>query len=268
MPHTEIEKDSQAFREALFRRHLKTKHYGKSLLLFDTLASTNTEGKSRLLAGVENGTVLIAETQTAGRGRLDRRFFSPVGSGIYLTVCLRPKIAVEALPLLTPLAGVAAVRAIQSACGISVGIKWVNDIVCNGKKLAGILSESILQPNSQAPLAVIGIGINVKRQVFPDALAGLAGSLAELTANEPSRERLAAAFLNELEPLIEGFDPKAFLPAYRQHSVLIGKTVTVLRDTPILARVTGIGDRAELCLTAEDGTRLTLSAGEVSVREK
>lgn len=259
--------EEKGFRHALFQSHLNTKALGRSLLLFRSLDSTNTEGKRQLLDDAAHGTVILAEGQTAGRGRLGRSFYSPEGSGIYLTVCLRPGITAEELPLLTPAAGVAAARAIEEVCGISVGIKWVNDIMKDGKKLAGILSESVVDPREDAPLAVVGIGINVNSTAFPKELRDIAGSLDEFTDTPPSREEIAAAFFNQLEPLIEDFSPKAFLPAYRQYSTLIGKSVTVKAEPPKKAHVTGIGDRCELLLEDENGTPFSLSTGEVSVRE-
>lgn len=234
----------------------------------ETSPSTNTELKALAAAGAPAGTVLIARRQTAGRGRLGRSFYSPQGTGLYLSVLLRPNASPEEILQLTPLAAVAAARAVQKACGAEVGIKWVNDLYFKGKKVCGILTESSFDPSVQdAPAVICGLGFNLfpPKDGFPPELASVAGALTE-EEDDTLFPRLTAAFLEEFsKALLAPFS--VTLEEYRRRSVLTGKTVCSPTESfPGEGLVLGIDDQGGLRLRLEDGKEITLQGGEVSIR--
>ena len=217
--------------------------------------------------GRAEGQVLLADRQTAGRGRLGRQFHSPEGTGVYLSVLLRPVGGSEECSFLTVRAAVAACRAAE-ALGVSPGIKWVNDLVLEGRKVCGILVESALTPGSdRLDYAVCGVGFNVfpPENGFPPELEPIAGALLE-DFDPTARARLAAAFLNEFYALLTE-DRISVLEEYRRRSVLMGRSVISPAGAfSGTATVTGIDDEGGLVLRLADGTARTLRCGEVSVR--
>ena len=230
--------------------------------------STNTELKEMARQGAPEGTVLLAHRQTAGRGRLGRSFFSPGGTGLYLSVLFRPGCSPEQAVTLTVTAAVAAVRAVKRVCKKELAVKWVNDLYLEDKKVCGILTEGATDPETGRLIyAVCGIGFNLAppKTGFPPELAAIAGGLCE-TATPALRTSLAHAFLEELKSALS--DPfSRTLEEYRSRSWLNGKAVyspSGAFDGP--AAVLGIDDRAGLILRLADGTVRTISAGEVSVR--
>ena len=236
---------------------------------YETLDSTNNLAKKMAADGAPHGTVIIADHQTAGRGRLGRSFDSPAGSGIYMSVILRPQGKPDRLMHLTCAAAVAMCDAVESTCGFRPGIKWINDLVCGSKKLAGILTELGLSPGTGlVDYAIIGIGINCSQRNFPPELRGIACSLQTVTGRPIDRAKLAAAMLRELEKMGRKLDEKeAILDRYRSDCVTLGAQVAVLRDS--LRRTgTAIGMDSDgaLIIRFDDGTTETVNTGEVSVR--
>ncbi len=249
---------------------------------FDTrpsLTSTNTVLKELAENGAANGYVLLAETQTSGRGRLDHSFLSPDGRGIYMSLLLRPECldASRALMLTTSTA-VAVAQAIDELCGRKAEIKWVNDIYLDGKKVCGILTEGALDPSgSKLEYAVIGIGVNVFEpcEGFPSEISDIAGALYSSTENaeEHIRERIAATILDRLaniytEELCKSEDdiPK-FVNDYISRSMLDGKTVEITKgDTVYRGTVIGVNPDCSLEISTDDGGREALTYGEVRVR--
>ena len=229
----------------------------EQITVFDTLPSTNTHLAALARAGAPAGRVLLAETQTAGRGRMGRSFFSPVGSGVYLSLLLRPG-ATDA-GRLTTLAAVVTANAIERVCGIRVGIKWVNDLLFDEKKLCGILAEG-----SVGEFMVIGIGLNVKKSAFPPELCEIATSLEDILGTAPDRNRLVAEILRGFaEADIEG---SAHMDEYRRRSLTLGKTVTLL-STGEVVRVLAIEDDGALLVETADQQTRRIFTGEVSVRK-
>lgn len=221
--------------------------------------------------GEKDTVLLIAETQTAGRGRFERRFFSPAGTGIYMSLLLHPTCSPALFPLITPLAGAAAAEAMESLSGERVGIKWVNDLYKNGKKIAGILAESGFY--GDAPYLVLGIGINAYMpQEMPEELRSIAGAVWK-EKTEDQRPALIAAFLERFFAYYAALPEKAFLDSYRAHSILIGKTVSVHNAAFDTAKTgegqkalcIGIDENAALLVRYEDGKTDVLSAGEVTL---
>ena len=164
---------------------------------YETVGSTNTELMALARQGAAEGTVVLAGQQTAGRGRMGRSFQSPAGLGLWMSVLLRPTCPPERLPPVTALTAAACAGAIREVRGAEVGVKWPNDLVLDGRKLCGILTE--LESGGEGLALVIGIGLNVsqRREDFPPELRETAGSLAMLTGREVPREALAGAILAE-----------------------------------------------------------------------
>lgn len=229
-----------------------------------TLPSTNTALKEAALRGAPHGEVLIADCQTAGRGRLGRAFFSPSGSGVYMSILLRPSLPLSvAAGRITTLAALAVSRAITQTSGIETSIKWVNDLLIQGKKVCGILAEAVSM-GEENPM-ILGIGINVKSTAFPTELAGIATSLEE-HGNAPDRNLLIAAILDELASL-DPARPQDWMPEYKKRSAVLGNTVTVLPFGGEAYEATAVDVTDDGALLVErDGKIDTIFSGEVSLR--
>ena len=248
---------------------------GRELRCFEELDSTNNYLKSLPLAEGSDGLVVTAESQTAGRGRMDRSFQSPRGQGIYLSVLLRPPLPPDRLPPVTALAGVAVCAAVERVCGVRPGLKWPNDPVLGGKKLCGILTELSLEAETgRLQSLVLGIGINVLQQPedFPPEVREMAASLLQVLGKPVSRPQLTAALLEELDrayaALLAG-DLSAYLTAYRRDCVNLGKTVQLIpfgggqRET---AQALDVDEEFSLVVRDAAGRERTIRSGEVSVR--
>jgi BirA family biotin operon repressor/biotin-[acetyl-CoA-carboxylase] ligase len=238
--------------------------------LHATVTSTNELAKRAGEAGRAEGLVIIAEEQTAGKGRLDRRFYSPAGNGIYLSILLRPRIpATEAL-MITTAAAVAGAEAIEEITGCETKIKWVNDLYCHGGKAAGILTEASFSQDGKLEYAVMGIGLNVHEPQtgFPPEIRNIASAILLSGQQIPEvRNRLAAAFLTRFWNIYRSLPEKNHLDAYRKRSMLIGQQV-IVSDTDQIATVLGIDDDCGLIVRWDNGKESTLSSGEVSVKPR
>ena len=251
--------------------HLSTKIIGEHLRsqayhisVENALPSTNTALKEAALCGAPHGEVLIADCQTAGRGRLGRAFFSPGGSGIYMSVLLRPMLPLGvAAGRITTLAALAVSRAIFRTSGIETVIKWVNDLLIDGKKACGILAEAVSIGEENA--VILGIGINVKSTAFPAELASIATSL-EAHGNPPDRNLLIAAILDELA-LLDPARPEDWMPEYKKRSAVLGNTVKLLPfdGEPYEAVALDVTENGAL-VVERDGEKLEIFSGEVSLR--
>ncbi|MEF9896190.1 MAG: biotin--[acetyl-CoA-carboxylase] ligase [Clostridia bacterium] len=230
--------------------------------------STNARLKAMAVEGAEAGTVLIAARQSAGRGRLGRAFFSPDGSGLYMSILLRPTLAASDALQLTTAAAVAVCEAIEQTSGKSAHIKWVNDVLIDGLKVCGILTEAQLSiEDGGLKWAVVGIGLNVcdPEGGFPKALDGIAGSILGAQCEPDARNRLAAAVLNRFERYRLTLDARTHLAGYRARAQLIGQRIDVIRPgSTRRALAKSIDDACGLCVRYEDGSEETLSSGEVS----
>ncbi len=238
---------------------------------FEILASctsTNTVIKEKASMLPEWHTV-ITGTQTDGRGRRGRSFYSPGGTGLYMSVLLRPKIPAQDSVLITTAAAVAVCRAAEDTTGAQPEIKWVNDVLLNGRKICGILTEANIDMESGAlEYAVLGVGINVTEPEggFPPELGSIAGALLPHRCQN-MRCRLAAAFLRRFREIYERLPSRAFVAEYRAHSALIGRDILVLKhDGAVPANAVSVDDSCRLVVRYADGTEEALSSGEVSVR--
>lgn len=234
----------------------------------EEIPSTNTALKELARRGAPAGTVLIARRQTAGRGRMGRSFYSPDGTGLYLSALLRPDCPPGEALNVTVAAAVAACKSGEQVCGNPLGIKWVNDLYRDGKKVCGILTEGETDPKTgRLNFVICGVGFNVcpPENGFPEELSAIAGSLCDRF--DPSlRISLAGAFLKEFRQALTA-DPKAVIDEYRNRSILIGRSVFAPDGAfPGEATVLTVDGGGGLVLRFPDGTERTLTAGEVSVR--
>ena len=234
---------------------------------YETVGSTNTELTELIRQGAAEGTVVLARQQTAGRGRLGRRFESPAGKGIYLSLVLRPGLPMTEAQAVTVSAAVAVCRAVKRLCGLDLGIKWVNDLYYNGKKVCGILTEAGADIESgQLEWLVVGIGLNLtsRPEDWPEELRPIAGSLYPGGPAPVSRAALAGAIARELLGLCPAFD---CLDEYRARCFVPGHWVTVCTGTEsYAAKAVAIDDAGRLIVQREGGRTEALCHGEVSIR--
>lgn len=232
----------------------------------DLSPSTNSQVKALAEGGEDAGYVLIAKRQTAGRGRMGRSFYSPEGTGLYLSILLHPDLS-RPFPL-TVTAAVAGVRAVESVCGVSLQIKWVNDLYLEGKKVCGILAEGAYDPQGHLSYAVCGVGFNLRTPEggFPEELKEIAGALCDGRDGD-LRPALAAAFLREFYTASHE-DPASVIDFYRRRSLLLGKWITSPNGAfEGSAWVEAVDDLGRLVVRLSDGTKQALFGGEVSVRQ-
>ena len=193
-----LEKVPDVLTPDMLKARLKGNLFGKHTYHFLKTDSTNRVAMELGYADEPEGTVVIAEEQTAGRGRAGRTWHSERGTGIYVTLLLRPKISPVQAPLLTMMAGLSARSAIQAQTGLSLDLKWPNDLLLSGKKLGGILTEMHAEP-TQVHFVIVGIGINVNQEKFPAEVSGIATSLRVQTGRAQSRMELLVRLLREFE---------------------------------------------------------------------
>lgn len=245
-------------------------HPWRSLVQYlEETDSTNDRVKALAKTGAPHGTAVIAGQQTAGKGRLGRSFHSPGGMGLYMSVLLRFPCLPDQLMHLTCAAAVAACDGVEKATGLRPGIKWTNDLVSDGKKLGGILTELVSAPDGTC--AIIGIGINCgqAQEDFPPDIRDMACSLAMCGAADPSPASVAAALLEALEKvsweLTTGKKP--ILEQYKKDCITLGKEICILQDgAAVHARAVNIGEDGALVAKYADGQTRSIRFGEVSIR--
>ncbi len=252
------------------RLELKEAWRQNEIQIYKRIDSTNQEVKRQALEGKKQGLVVLAEEQSAGKGRLGREFFSPAGSGIYMSVLFRPELEqAKEIVRITTAAAVAVCRAIRKLLGEEPEIKWVNDVYLRGRKICGILTEAVSDFESgQIDTVVVGIGINyhVPEEGFPKELRETAGSVC--TGESPApRNSLAAAVLNELYELYDGLAEGSFLQDYRKWSNVLGKEVRFSSgDSWEYGRAVDIDEKGGLVVQGEDGEKKVLRTGEITLR--
>ncbi|WP_245983277.1 biotin--[acetyl-CoA-carboxylase] ligase [Ammoniphilus oxalaticus] len=237
---------------------LNTQRLGCETHFFETVESTQTEIHALARAGAPEGTVVIADEQVKGKGRLGRSWHSPPGSGIWMSVLLRPKLELQRCPQLTLVAAVAIVETIREQTGLPLMIKWPNDLLLNGKKVCGILTELRAESDCVDYIA-LGIGINVSSASFPSELADIATSLSiEQQGQAPLRTPLIKRLLEKLEELYflyveQGFS--AIKPRWEAHALMLGKPITARRvnSATLQGIAIGIDEQGALLLRMEDG---------------
>ena len=241
--------------------------YPAPVYVYDTLESSNRTAKLLALDGAVHGTLVLTAHQTAGRGRLGRSFESPAGKGVYLSVVLRPDLHTASAQTLTIAAAVAVCRAVEKLCGIRLGIKWVNDLYYQGKKVCGILTEGCPDlETGHLDWLVVGIGLNLTADTadFPPELQDKAGSLYPGAPAPVSRAALAGAIAREL---LAAGDGTGCLAEYRDRCFVPGHWVTVCTAAETYAaRALSIDDEGRLVVQRENGRQEALRWGEVSTR--
>ncbi len=246
-----------------------TQWAGCEIYCFDSIDSTNTKAKELAEAGHPSGTLVVADQQTLGRGRRGRSWESPAGTGIFMTLMLKPDINPNNASMLTLVAAMATARAITEVTGEAAQIKWPNDIVMNGKKVVGILTEMSAQFDYINHI-VVGIGINVHNEKFPEEIAKTASSLLLECGHRIHRVSLIEAFLEEFERLyavyLETEDMSGLQKEYDSLLVNRGRQVRVLDPKePFEGKAMGITKKGELIVDTWESRKL-VSSGEVSVR--
>ncbi len=247
---------------------LRTRSFGRKVYAFGSIDSTNNCARTMANAWAPEGTLVVAEFQTAGKGRLGRSWDSNAEENLTFSVVLRPGISPEALNLLPLVAGVAVAEAIREVTGQEAVCKWPNDILINEKKVCGILLEGALR-DTELDFVVAGIGINVNQTDFPPELSGTATSLRLICGREFSREDLLRAVLHQFERLYRAGREEQFASIPRlwaEHSRMIGKSLEVRSNESTLAGI-AVRIAPDGGLVIASGTEeRTVYAGDVTIR--
>lgn len=252
------------------KKYLKPDCAGLNTVIFADIDSTNAIAKAKAADGAQEGTVILANRQTNGKGRVGRNFYSPVDTGIYLSVLLRPKCctAQDALKY-TIIAAVSACQAIEKISEETAMIKWVNDIYINEKKVGGILTEgSFSIENGFMDYIVMGIGLNVysPKNGFPEEIAETAGSIFQKQKND-GKNRLVAEFLNYFMSHYIEQDSLQYTELYRKKSLAIGRKLKVYKNGKSQNAVgINVDQECRLIVKYENGKTESLSSGEISIR--
>ncbi len=253
------------------RYKLKTTFFNKEIYHFDEVGSTNDVAKTYAVKGVSEGTLVIAEKQVAGKGRLGRKWISPCG-GIWLSMILRPEISPIDASKITILAGVAVAKAIEIETGLKVQLKWPNDVLIDSKKVAGILTEMSAETD-KINFVVVGLGVNTNfgLMAFPEELQGKVTTLKELLGAEVDRVILIKAILKEFEkvyfPLKEGGFKKV-LSEWKNFCDMLGKNVKIsVLDGEIEGEVFDIDEHGGLLLKLFSGEMRTIYSGDVVIKK-
>jgi BirA family biotin operon repressor/biotin-[acetyl-CoA-carboxylase] ligase len=258
------------FNEETLKKSLAGKFFGHQLYYFPETGSTNDEAFSLGIAGAPQGTVVIADSQTKGKGRMQRLWHSPKNSNIYTSVILRPKIQLSKASQIPIVAGVAVAEVLETYCPDKVRLKWPNDVLIDGKKVCGILAQMKTSADA-VDFVVLGIGINVNvsREQFPRDIQEIATSLAIETGREISRLELIISLYENLEKCYKKLLQKGFGPIKEKWldlAPMVGQTVAVIfKDEAIEGKATGIDDDGSLILLTEGMKEIKVSAGDATI---
>lgn len=254
------------------KSYLGNHPWKNTIQYFDVVDSTNTLAKELAAQGAPAGTILIADRQSAGRGRLGRSFLSPGGMGIYMSVILRPNCMPSEIMHLTCATAVASCDALESALRFRPQIKWTNDLIWKNQKLGGILTELSINPKSfRVDSAIVGIGINCCQSVkdFDPSIRTMACSAQMITGTPVDRDYLASELIKSLYAMDSLLlnDKDTLLNRYRQDCFTLGKEISIVRGEDIRhAIATDVDSNGALVVRYEDGTTETVNSGEVSIR--
>lgn len=251
---------------------METQIIGKRIEVHQAIDSTNNRARELALEGVEEGTLIIAETQLEGRGRHGRNWISPKGKGIWMSLILRPNLPPDQAPRITAIAAVAIRKALNRATGLDIGIKWPNDIIIAGKKVCGILTEMHADID-RIHYVVVGMGINVNmtQEDFPTDISSTATSLRIALDRNLDRRQLIALIMEEIEEVylkyLENRDFEQILHQCRQYSVTLNRSVKVIgRDSTIEGIAIDFDEDGALLVKTHDGNIIKVMSGDVSVR--
>ncbi len=253
------------------RRWLEPQAAGVAIRVLESVTSTNTVLKELAEQGGREGMVVIARQQTQGKGRLGRSFVSPPGSGLYMSILLRPRFSAEEALSITTAAAAAVARAIDGITGRRALIKWVNDVYFRGRKVCGILTEASVDfENSGLHYAVLGIGVNLQEPPggFPPEVAPVAGALFQEEPPQGAASRLAAGILNCFFTYYQAMPARAYMEEYQARSLLTGMGITFLEGgVRQEGTVLGVDQEARLLVRLPDGSEKRFGAGEVEIQK-
>ncbi len=247
----------------------KTQWAGRPIVFFDEIDSTNTAAKKLGEDGAAEGTLVVTECQTGGKGRRGRQWFSPPGTGVWMTLLLRPELKPEKTSAITLVAAVSVCRALREVTGLEISIKWPNDLVTGGKKICGILTEMSLD-GERVRYAVVGIGINVNQEAFPEDLPH-AWSLAMGAGHRFCRERIIGrameCFEEDYGTYLQTGDMSGLKERYEGYLANLKRPVRVLAPSGQWEGVAeGIDNSGDLLVRDKTGEVRAVNSGEVSVR--
>ena len=250
-------------------KYLDKQLSGIRIDVLDCVDSTNNVIKEYAAKGEKEGTVVIAKEQSGGKGRLGRSFFSPKGTGLYLSILLRPQIEVSRAVRVTTCAALAVCEAIEKATGKKTGIKWVNDVYLGGKKVCGILTEASLSLESGGvDHAVVGIGVNVyePKEGFPEPIKNVAGAVAQNKIAD-LKNKLAAFIISSFMRYYKDIAKGGFREDYSKRLIWKGEKIFLIsgeEKTPCI--IADVDDECRLEVILESGERKLISSGEISIR--
>jgi BirA family biotin operon repressor/biotin-[acetyl-CoA-carboxylase] ligase len=255
-------------RESDIKPGHKTTTIGKKIQFLSEVASTNTLAMEMAADGTPEGTVVIAETQTGGKGRLGRKWISPKGN-LYLSAVLRPNIPMHKAPLITLTGAVAVASAIRTTCGLAAGIKWPNDILISGKKVSGLLTEMSAEQDSIRHIVLgIGVDVNMKMGELPPEVRSLTTTLAAEAGVQINRLVLLQQVLRDLERWYQKFlsNDADVLEEWKRLNVTVGNRITVSGAGEALGGLAqGVDRDGRLIVRLDDGTIRTVAAGDVTI---
>jgi BirA family transcriptional regulator, biotin operon repressor / biotin---[acetyl-CoA-carboxylase] ligase len=241
---------------------------GRTIHWFGTIDSTNARARAMAMAGAPGGTIVAADRQTAGRGRLGRRWESAGGKNLMFSIILRPEIDASGSGIIPLIAGMAVAEAIKSATGKETVCKWPNDVLVNGRKVSGILTESCIE-NGTIIALIIGIGINVNQSEFPGEIRDTASSLSIITGKQCDRLSLLSTVLERIEALMEYSNPsrrEEFLRLYTSSSSMFGLPVTIRHASGTASGIAaGLDKEGGLVIRDPSGSEHSWYAGDVTI---
>jgi len=258
--------------KVLLDAHLSTHSMGRVVELHSSIDSTNARAKELAQGGAVHGTLVIAEEQTSGRGRLGRSWVSPAGMGIWMSLILRPSFLPRNASRVTVITALAVTDAIDKITGLTADIKWPNDIIINSRKVCGILTEIQADPDTIEYLVVgIGLNVNTPRDAFPEELTQSASSLFMESGVKVERNILLAGILDSFERIYNKYEETesftAIMDDYKAQCITLNKRVKVFgRTEEFEGTAVDLTDNCELIVQLDDGTLKNVLSGDVSVR--
>ena len=273
-----LSQNNDVLSEQQITQELIQQHHPIDWMIQTMESTTSTNDLAKIYANQNSTTpaIFISEEQTAGRGRLGRKFVSPSKTGLYISLCLFPTIALEDLSLITCATAVACVETLEELTGKSLNIKWVNDLFYQDKKVGGILTEVISDFESQQVQSlIVGMGINLieNPKSFPEELHSIVGSIfsskTEYNNSSFNRNHFIAQFLEKWTFYYQNLSKRDFIESYKEHSNVIGKFVNIFEGNQTYsAYAKDIDENGHLIIEKEDNSLHTLSYGEISIRTK
>lgn len=254
--------------------HLAEEYKKLPIHIYKSVDSTNKTAKHLALDNAPHGTIVLADSQTNGRGRADRSFFSPEGSGIYLSILLKPNSGILKPTVIMTAACVAVCMAIEQVCHLQPEIKWINDLYLNGKKVCGILTDAVVNFEAeQLDSLILGIGINFvpPEQGFPPELETSVSALGDGTSLSAlkgiSRNQLIAEIINQVMRIFSELPSRNYLDEYRKRSFLFGKNILIVqKGKTISAKALNIDDDGGLVVQLDDNKTQTLYSSDISIQ--